>query len=163
MSDRKDSPATWSSDTTIQQYVACLELAFLLTRRPFSPRCIAFLYSKYVKKDDQGKVKGRKHWSLTSQDLADKLGVRISDESLKSAASKVREWVARDDWQGLDMSKAFETIKSTYPSLFEVFFVHAPLLSGVCLFVPSVTASPAYTLGPIRCDEFAYIFGRGRH
>lgn len=92
---------------------------------PFSPRCIAFLYSKYVKKDAQGKVKGRKHWSLTSQDLADKLGVRISDESLKSAAPKVREWVARDDWQGLDMSKARETIKSAYPSLFEVFFVHA--------------------------------------
>lgn len=65
----------------------------------------------HVKKDADGKVKGRKHWELCSRDLHDKLSVRVSEESLKSHRGQVVAWSQRSEAKNVDWKEAREEIK----------------------------------------------------
>ena len=97
-----------------------LVLRFVLLSLTLMCRCVGHLYLKHVKTNDNGKVKGRKHWGLTARDLADKLNVHVHEDSLKTQRSNVVIWSKRPDAQAIDWKAARETIRAAYPALFEV-------------------------------------------
>ena len=93
--------------------------------------CTGHLYNLHHKQGDDGKTSGRKHWQFISKDLHDKLGVRVSDSSLKANRSAVVGWSKSEGAKVVD----FKVVRIFCQSL-PATFVEVCLVAFVlgCLF-----------------------------